>query len=165
MSDKETGYSPSQYYVYDFNPYAKEFVAGIPETADVNTCNPEMEVLNPNKHKMHGYDKVGALLLFNKNRGWWSGTIMDEYDSGMLLNGQFGPTSLQVAGGVYSAFLWMCLNPNSGNKWAEELDTDFILKESGPYLGRIWSDYVDLSQTHIKDCYKFESFLTKQPKL
>lgn len=87
---------------------------------------------------------------------------MDEYDAAPLFDHQFGPTVLQVGGGVYSAFLWMLNNPNVGNKWADDLDSEFILKHAEPFLGRIWSDYVDLSKTHLKDCYKFESFLTKK---
>ena len=121
-----------------------------------------MEVLHPMNHDLHGYDRVGAMLIYKKNRGWWSGSIMDEFDSSLLLESKYGPTVLQVVGGVYSCFLWMINNPNSGNKWAENLDTDFILDVSKEYLGRIYSQYVDLEKTHLKDCYKFESFLVKK---
>ena len=160
--DKETGYAPSQYYVYDYNPYAKEFFNNLSESTNLDDLNPEFEVINPVSYKLHGYDKVGALLIFGKNRGWWSGTIMDEFDAAKLFNHKFGPTVLQVAGGVYSAFLWMLENRNSGNKWAEELDSEFVLESAKEYLGRVWSDFVDLSETHIKDCYKFESFLIRK---
>ncbi len=87
---------------------------------------------------------------------------MDEHDASEHFDKKFGPTVLQVSGGVYSAFLWMLQNPNAGNKWAEHLDTDYILEQAKPYLGRVWSKYVDLSTTHLKDCYKFESFLSKE---
>jgi len=40
-----------------------------------------MEVLHPMNHDLHGYDRVGAMLIYKKNRGWWSGSIMDEFDS------------------------------------------------------------------------------------
>jgi len=162
LSDKETGYSPSQYYVYDINPYAKEFIYNLADNTDLQSCNPDMEVLHPMNHELHGYDKVGALLIFKENRAWWSGTIMDEFDASTHLDYKFGPTVLQVAGGVYGAFLWMCVNPTSGNKWAENLDTDFVFNFANPYLGRVVSQHVDLTKTHIKDCYKFESFLAKK---
>jgi homospermidine synthase len=162
FSDEETGYAPSQYYVYDFNPYAKEYINNLPKTANLQNTNPEWEVLHPMNYDLHGYDKVGALLIFNNNRGWWSGTIMDEYDAAEHFQHKFGPTVLQVAGGVYSAFLWILENPQVGNKWAEHLNSDFILEQAKPYLGRIWSNYVDLTTTHIKDCYKFESFLSRR---
>lgn len=162
MHDKETGYAPSQYYVYDFNPYAKEFVNNLPKDMKLQDCNPEWEVLHPMNYDLRGYDKVGAMMIFKNNRGWWAGTIMDEFDSAEHFDHKFGPTVLQVAGGLYGAFLWMLKNPKAGNKWPELLDTDFILEHARPYLGRVWSKYVDLNKTHIKDCYKFESFLTKK---
>ena len=87
---------------------------------------------------------------------------MDEHDAAEHFQHKFGPTVLQVAGGVYSAFLWILENPQAGNKWAEQLDSDYILEHAKPYLGRIWSDFVDLSTTHIKNCYKFESFLSRR---
>ena len=36
-----------------------------------------MEVAHPYNYTIEGYDKVGAMLIFNKNRGWWTGSIMD----------------------------------------------------------------------------------------
>ena len=162
LSDKETGYAPSQYYVYDYNPYAKEFVNNLPEDITLHDCNPPMEVLHPKEHSLKGYDKVGALLLFEGNRGWWSGSVMDDLDASFILDHQYGPTVLQVTGGLFSAFLWMCKNPNSGNKWAEDLESDFVLEAAKPYLGRIHSDFVDLGRTWLKDCFKFESFITKK---
>ena len=121
-----------------------------------------MEVINPLKYKINGYDIVGSLLIFNNNRAWWAGTIMDQYDASAWFDYKFGPTVLQVAGGVFSAFSWMCKNPNVGNKWAENLDSEFILEVARPYLGRVYSAFVDLEKTHIKDCKKFESFITKK---
>ena len=87
---------------------------------------------------------------------------MDEYDSAMLFNSQFGPTVLQVSAGCYAGFLWMCNNQNAGCKWPEELDTDFILNISKKFIGRIFSEFVDLKKTHLKDCTKFEDFLKKK---
>jgi homospermidine synthase len=160
--DKETGYSPSQYFVYKYNRYADEFVSNLPKDTTLENCNPEMEVMHPSKYKIQGYNKVGAMMIFKNNRGWWTGSLMDEYDASLLLDNKFGPTVIQVAGGVYSAFMWTLHNRNAGNKWPEDLDSDFILQHAKPFLGRLWSNYVDLSQTHLKDCYKLESFLTKK---
>jgi homospermidine synthase len=164
LSDQETGYAPSQYYVYSINPYAKTFVDNMPPDSNLQNCNPDMEVIHPSKYHIKGYDRVGALLICNKNRGWWSGTIMDEVDSSVHFNGKFGPTVLQVAAGVYSGFLWLLKNPNVGCKYAEELDTDFIFKYAEPYLGRVYSNYVDLTKTCVKDCYKFDSFIVRKPE-
>jgi len=128
----------------------------------VKELNPQMEILHNEQTKLKGYNKVGALLIFQKNRGWWCGSIFDEYDASMICNHKFGPSVIQVAAGAYSGLLWLTNNSNFGNKWSEDLDTDFIIENSKPYLGRLWSDFIDLSNTHIKDCYKFESFLGKE---
>jgi len=162
FTDKETGYCPSQYFVYSANPYSKEFMKELPLGTTLQTCDPVCEIMEPAKYELHGHDKVGALLLFGKNRGWWSGTIMDEYDASLLFEHKFGPTVLQVAAGCYAGFLWMCKNPTAGCRWPDYLDTEFCLKHAEPYLGRIFSGFIDLNKTHIKDCYKFESFVTKK---
>jgi len=41
-----------------------------------------MEVIHPVNHPtLRGVDKVGAMIIMNNNRGWWTGSIMDEVDS------------------------------------------------------------------------------------
>lgn len=41
-----------------------------------------MEVIHPMNHKsLNGWDKVGAMIIMNNNRGWWTGSIMDEIDA------------------------------------------------------------------------------------
>ena len=69
LYDPETGYRPSQYFVYDYNPYAKEFIYNLPKDATIENTDPPCEVMHPMKHpKMRGVDKVGALLIMNNNR-------------------------------------------------------------------------------------------------
>jgi homospermidine synthase len=70
---------------------------------------------------------------------------MDDVDSKDLFGWKFGPTVLQVTAGVYSGFLWGCKHPNSGVRYAEFLDNDFIIDAAKPYLGRFVSTYADLS--------------------
>jgi homospermidine synthase len=159
LRDETTGYVPTQHYVYKLNPYAKEFLDKCPKDQDLHRLGVSTEVFHPYNYKMKGYDKVGAMLIFKNNRGWWTGTIMDEFDSNQILDGKYGPTVLQVGAGVFAAFCWICLNKNSGCKSAEHLDTDFILNIAKIYFGRFHSQYVDLKKTHMKDCYKFEDFL------
>jgi len=67
-------------FVYDYNPYAKEFVLNLPKNATLENINPEVEVLHPMYHELRGNDKVGALILMKGNRGWWTGSIMDDID-------------------------------------------------------------------------------------
>jgi len=161
FSDKSTGYGISQYYVYQFNPYANAFIDNVPLNADITNCNPELEVIHPMNYNLKGLDKVGALLLFKKNRGWWAGSFVDDQMASKVLNHKFGPTVLQVAAGVYAGFIWMLQNPNNGNRWPESLDTDFILEVAKPYLGNVITKYVDLTKTKLKDVTKFEDFVTR----
>jgi len=124
--------------------------------------NPDMEVLHPINHKsLKGYDKVGAMLVFDNNRGWWTGTIMDEHDARPLLNGRYGPTVLQVAGGVYAAFCYILKHKNKGAMWPDWCDSDFIIERTLPYVGRFVSVFKDLNDSHIKGCKTIESFLNE----
>lgn len=82
FQDKETGYSPSQNFIYDLNPYAKDFIENLPQQSAIKNLNPQMEIL-PSK-KLKGYNKVGALLIFSKNRGWWMGSIFDKFDASLF---------------------------------------------------------------------------------
>jgi len=160
--DKETGYAPSQYYVYQYSSMAKDFIDSLPLDATLSSTNPEMEVVHPMDRELTGYDRVGAMLIFNNNRGWWTGSVMDEIDSAQLFDYKFGPTVLQVAGGVFAGFSWACQNPNAGNKWPDMLDSDYIIEAAKPFIGRFYSAYIDLTKTHIKDCQKLESFIVKK---
>ena len=160
--DKETGYAPSHYFVYDVNPYAKTFIKNIPIGTTLQKCNPIFEVMEPKKYELKGCDKVGALMLFNENRGWWTGSIMNEVDASSIFEHKFGPTVIQVAAGCYACFQWMCRNKNSGCHWPDSIDSEFVIEAAKPYLGRIHSGYVDLNETHLKDCYRFQDFLTKR---
>ncbi len=164
LTDVETGYKPTQHYVYEINPYAKMFMDNLPKNADLKTCNPETEVIHPMKYKMKGWDKIGAFLIFEGNHGWWCGSIMDDSDASKLLGAKYGPTVLQVASSVFSAFVWACKNNNKGPNWPEYLDTDEVLDGAKALLGNVYSDYVDVSKTWVKDCYKFEDFIADSCK-
>lgn len=68
------------------------------------------------------------MLCFKNNRGWWTGSVMDEFDSMPFFNHKYGPTVIQVAAGMYASWLYMIMNPKIGNKWHDYLPSDFILK-------------------------------------
>jgi homospermidine synthase len=54
---------------------------------------------------------------------------MDDKESRDIFDFKFGPTPLQVAAGVYSGFLWGCLNPDAGIRFPEDMDSDFLLEK------------------------------------
>jgi len=159
--DQETGYAPSHYYVYQYNSMDKNYIDSFPFEANLSYTNSKMEIDHHIDLEIKACDRVGAMLIFHNNRGWWTGSMMDEIDSALLFDSKFGPTVLQSAAGVFSAFCWACQNPNSGNNWPDMLDSDYIIEVAKPFIGRFYSGYVDLTKTHIKDCHKLESFLVK----
>ena len=57
------------YYVYDYNPYAKEYIMNLPSGSNLDTVHPQMEVIHPMNHPdLRGVDKVGSMLCFKNNR-------------------------------------------------------------------------------------------------
>lgn len=67
----------------------------LPAKSTLENTNPEMEVMHPMNHpSLRGIDKVGALMVMKNNRGWWTGSIMDDVDCRDLFDFKFGPTVL-----------------------------------------------------------------------
>lgn len=54
----------------------------------MNEVKPEKAVvLHPKEFPtLSGYDIVGSLLLMKNNRGWWTGSVMDDIDCRGLFN-------------------------------------------------------------------------------
>lgn len=53
----------------------------LPADAVLETVTPPSEVMHPmNYPDLRGADKVGAFLIMNNNRGWWTGSMMDDVD-------------------------------------------------------------------------------------
>lgn len=59
----------------------------------MNVVKPEKSVvLHPKDYPLKGLDIVGSLLLMKNNRGWWTGTVMDDIDCRVLFGHKYGPT-------------------------------------------------------------------------
>lgn len=140
------------------------FLDNLDPDTNINEIDEEIEVMHPMNYPMKGSDNIGALLLFEGNRGWWTGSIMDHNDAKKLFGGKYGPTVLQVAAGVLSSFMYMCKNPRMGCIWPEYLDSEEILENSKEYIGSFVSKYVDILGSNLKDCTKFEDFLVDKKK-
>ena len=50
LSDPVTNYAPSQYYVYDYNQYARQFTYNLTEKDTVDNTIPDSEVIHPMNH-------------------------------------------------------------------------------------------------------------------
>jgi len=104
--------------------------------------------MDPLHDDLEGEDRVGALLVLNKdpitgeqkNWSYWCGSILGQGN-----NKFFGPTTLQVMAGVLSAVKYNILNPKEGSKWSEQIPNDFIIENARPYLGELFSGPVPWS--------------------
>lgn len=120
LQDHQTGYSPSLYFVYDYNPYARQFIYTLTDENTVDNTLPEFVVMQPmNFPSLRGYDKIGGLIIMNENKAWWTGSIMDDIDASKLFEFKYGPTVIQVAAGVYAGFKYIIENPKIGTVFTE----------------------------------------------
>jgi homospermidine synthase len=89
-----------------------------------------------------GYDELGVLLMGHDFQSWWCGTILDIDEARRLVPGQ-NATTLQVAGSVVAAVVWMIDNPRRGVLLPDQLPHSEILGTARPYLGKVISIPID----------------------
>ena len=160
-------YRPSVYYVYDCSQSAKKGLEMIREntTGDKKfTINYDPARVNPADFSLNivpyvlnleeiqeGYDEVGALLCFENKLTYLCSSILDVKESHKLGFRKSGPTTIQVAACINSL-----LNSTlyEGIHTPDDLNYDFMLKNSKKYLGTIFSDFVPNTFNGLK----FEDF-------
>lgn len=89
-----------------------------------------------------GMDELGVLLMGHKKNAYWYGSQLTIEETRRLVPYN-NATSLQVAVAALAALMWAIQNPNRGIVEAEDLDHDYILKISKPYLGKVVGKYSD----------------------
>ena len=147
-------YSPTMHYAYKLNPITDKLLDTLSQKqlVDISNNPKEWKVLNVYEDKLHGYDNVGALFIFDKNPitnvnepfSFWTGSILHtDYTTKILQDKYFGPTTIQVMAGILSGVRWMIKNKNSGILFGEDLDDNYIIKLSKKYLGKYYSGPVD----------------------
>ena len=147
-------YSPTMHYVYKLNPITDKLLDNFSEQQliDISENPQKWKVLNVYEDKLHGYDNIGALFVFDKNPitnvkepfSFWTGSILHtDYTKNILKDKYFGPTIIQVMAGILSGIHWMIKNKNSGITFGEDLDDNYIIKLSKKFLGKYYSGPVD----------------------
>lgn len=147
-------YSPTMHYVYKLNPITDKLLDNFSEQQliDISENPQKWKVLNVYEDKLHGYDNIGALFVFDKNPitnvkepfSFWTGSILHtNYTKNILKDKYFGPTIIQVMAGILSGIHWMIKNKNSGITFGEDLDDNYIIKLSKKFLGKYYSGHVD----------------------
>ena len=89
-----------------------------------------------------GVDELGVLLMGHKKLSYWYGSYLTIEETRRLVPYN-NATSLQVAIAALAGMLYAMENPSLGIIEAEELDHDFVLKISKPYLGKMVGKYSD----------------------
>ena len=87
-----------------------------------------------------GNDELGVLLMGHKKVSYWFGSDLSIAQTRKLVPYN-NATSLQVAVAALAGLMYAIENPNLGVIEAEEIDHDFVLKISKPYLGKLHGKY------------------------
>lgn len=157
----EPGYRPSVYFVYQPCPSAR---ASISEMRSNNYHPPDDDFTHviTSPEIKDGYDAIGALLWSDKYPSWWSGCVLDIKDTIDMGCKYSGPTTIQVAISLLSAFRWMLKHSNHGFITPENLPYKQVLKHSVKYLGKIHSapipEHIDLKKGDLT----LKQFLTNE---
>ena len=89
-----------------------------------------------------GNDELGVLLMGHKKTSYWFGSDLSIAETRRLVPFN-NATSLQVAVAALAGMLYAIENPSLGIIEAEDLDHDFVLKITKPYLGKLHGKYSD----------------------
>jgi len=124
-----------------------------------------------------GRDELGVLIMGHDFNSWWTGSLLDIEETRQLVPHQ-NATTLQVAISVVAAAKWMIENPKMGFRMPDDIDHEFILKVSKPFLGPFVSKAVDwtplkslntkftkfdMQRPKEEDVWQFETFLVDKP--
>lgn len=89
-----------------------------------------------------GYDELGVLLMGNQKGAYWYGSRLDISEARKLLPHN-NATTMQVVSGVIAGILWVIENPDLGLVEPEQMDYQYALEISSPYLGTLSGHYTD----------------------
>jgi len=89
-----------------------------------------------------GADELGVLLMGHKKTSYWYGSYLSIQETRKLVPYN-NATSLQVAVAALAGMMYAIENPSLGIIEAEDLDHDYVLKISKPYLGKMVGKYSD----------------------
>jgi len=137
-ADGKVRYRPTVYYAYCPTDSA---IASIHELRGNNWAHPERFRLL-NNDITTGEDRLGVLLLGHPLKAWWSGSLLSIAEARAILPGH-SATTLQVAGAVLAALVWMLRHPEEGVRVPDELPHNDLLPIIRNYLGTCWSGAVD----------------------
>lgn len=132
-------YRPSCYYVYQSSKTSIDSM----EDIKLNGYNmlPDWYVLKAEDIES-GVDAVGTLLLFRELPAIWIGSILDHKEA-KRYSPVINATTVQVAANMLASIAYILQKaPNAGLVFAEDLDSEWILRRAKPFLGKFIMRYV-----------------------
>lgn len=156
-------YSPSVYYVY--HPCDSAIVSVHEMRGRELDLQDELRIAKD--EIVSGIDELGVLLI-GDDFCWWHGSQLDIDSARKLIPGE-NATSVQVAGSMIAAIVWMIRNPENGYTEPEEIPFEEILEIGDHYwqplvsIRSTWSPNKDINSLFYREfdftnpC-KFENF-------
>ncbi len=136
-------YRPTVHYAY--RP-SDEAILSVHEWFGNDCMTPEKtKVLRPGDI-LSGSDYLGVLLMGHEKSSYWYGSILS-IEKAKELATLNTATTLQVAAGVLSGYLWILSHPSAGIIEAEDMDHEVALSYISQYLGELKGVYSDWNPT------------------
>lgn len=164
VSDSDT-YRPTVHYAY--RP-SDDAVLSILEWLGKSRKDPSLKRVLKSKDISQGSDHLGVLLMGHEKGCYWHGSTLS-IDQARELSPLNTATTLQVAAGVLSGYLWALNHPYSGLVEAEDMDYEEVLSYANPYLGGLKDFFSDWNPVkndpgtfgiqNKKDVWQFSNFI------
>lgn len=135
-------YSPSVYYVYQ---PCESTVDSLNELINRNLCLQNSTRIIKSEITS-GMDELGVLFL-GDDFAWWHGSQMTIENANQLVYGE-NATSVQVAGSMIAAIIWMIKNPQKGYVEPEEIPFNEILEIGDMY----WQNIISIKSNWVHSC-------------
>jgi homospermidine synthase len=127
FTTRDKSFRPSVYYVYQPSDAA---IASLHEMRG-NELDLQRDQRILKDEIVSGMDELGVLLI-GDNFCFWHGSQLDIHGARKLVEGE-NATSMQVAGSMLGAIVWMIENPRNGYTEPEELPFEDILEIGDMY--------------------------------
>ncbi len=119
-------------FVYRIAPFACAKLLRLP--ADINPSI-QYKTLHGTISRGGG-DTIGVLLVSQARRqAWWAGSILSNQCAMELVSPLQNGCTVTPAAGVLAGMQYALQHPTLGICFPEELDSDFILRQTIPFLG------------------------------
>jgi len=129
---KDKSFRPTVYYAYQPTDYT---LASLHEFRG-RELDVQVKTTIMKDELIEGKDELGVLLITNKGKSYWYGSILDINEARKLIPGE-NATSVQVVANMIGTISWALNNPNLGYVEPEDMDYNYILDIAKPYLCKL----------------------------